>query len=140
MKVGPVIILVLSTFNISHSQARRQSGSPAQSSLTVTATVEPSVWLVTEPDGKRDIVVANAPDPKEAFSHSRPHKSKRSAQAAGQTAVKKEAVRQDGAAVQFSFPMAPRQFEVTRKTVMMDVTENGRTDQHPVTVTTVVPQ
>ena len=138
MKVGPVVILVLIT-SIAHSQAHRQPGSAAQGSLTVTANVESSVWLVAL-DGKRDLVVANAPDPKESFSHSRPHKSKRSAPAAVQTAVKKEVVRQDGAAVQFSFPMAPRQFEVTRKTVMMDVTENGRTEQHPVTVTTVVPQ
>src|SRR6478672_9278005 len=122
MKVGPVLILVLITSNIAPSQAAHgQPGSVAKGSLTVTANVESSVWLV-ESDGKRDLVVANAPDPKESFSHSRPHKSKRSAQAAGQTAVKKEAVRQDGAAVQFSFPMAPRQFEVTRKTVMMDVT------------------
>jgi len=140
MKVGPVLILVLITSNIAHSQAAHgQPGSVAKGSLTVTANVESSVWLVAL-DGKRDLVVANAPDPKESFSHSRPHKSKRSAPAAVQTAVKKEVVRQDGAAVQFSFPMAPRQFEVTRKTVMMDVTENGRTEQHPVTVTTVVPQ
>ena|SRR5437660_6480086 len=70
MKVGPVIILVLFTFNGSRSQAPHgKPSSSAQSSLTVTATVEPSVWQLMEPDGKRDVVVADAPDSKDFFSH-----------------------------------------------------------------------
>jgi hypothetical protein len=142
MKVGPVLILVLVISNIAHSQAGQhgQSGSAAQGSLTVTATVESSVWLV-DPDGKREIVVANAPDPNESFYHSQTHKRKSAAPAAAkQTAVTKELVRnQDGAAVQFSFPTGSKQFEVTRKTVMMDVSEGGKTERRPVMVTTVVP-
>jgi hypothetical protein len=39
------------------------------SSLTVTATVEPSVWLVIEPDGTQEVVVANSADSRESFSH-----------------------------------------------------------------------
>ena len=59
MNFGYVLILVLFTCNVSHSQARQgQSGSSAQSSLTVTATVESSVWLIMEPNGKREVVVA----------------------------------------------------------------------------------
>jgi hypothetical protein len=72
MKVEFVLILFLFGCNVAHSQERHgQTGSSAQSSLTVTATVEPSVWLIEEPDGKRDVVVANAPDPKESFYHPR---------------------------------------------------------------------
>jgi hypothetical protein len=70
MRVGFVLILVFLICNVSHSQApSRQSGVSAQGSLTVTAIVEPSVWLVMEPDGKSNVVVANAPDPKQSFSH-----------------------------------------------------------------------
>jgi hypothetical protein len=85
MKVGLVIILVLFTCNVSHAQARQgQLGSSAQSSLTVTATVESSVWLIMEPNGKREVVVANAPDPKESFSHATVNK------AGGENAAKKQ--------------------------------------------------
>jgi hypothetical protein len=70
MKVGPVLILVLFICSIAQSQTRHESGASAANSLTVTATVAPSVWLVMEPDGRQDMVVANAPDSKESFSHS----------------------------------------------------------------------
>ena len=142
MKVGPVLILVLVISNIAHSQAGQhgQSGSAAQGSLTVTATVESSVWL-QDPDGKHEIVVANAPDPKESFSHSRSPKRKSAAPAAvKQPAKKKEPARQDDAAVQFTIPSSSKQFEVTKKTVVMDVSEGGKTERRPVVVTTVVAQ
>jgi hypothetical protein len=62
MKAEFVLVLVLFICNVSHSQApSKQSGSSAQSSLTVTAIVEPSVWLVMEPDDKSDVFVADAP-------------------------------------------------------------------------------
>jgi hypothetical protein len=143
MKVGPVIILVLFTFNISRSQTRHgNSGSSAQSSLTVTATVDPSVWLVMEPDGTRDVVVANAPDPKESFYYA-PVKGRRKGTAvavAKQTAIRKEQMRnQDDGAVRFTFPTS-KQFDVSKKTVMMDVSAGGKTERRPVMVTTVVPQ
>jgi hypothetical protein len=143
MKVGPVLILVLVISNIAHSQAGQhgQSGSAVQGSLTVTATVESSVWLV-DPDGKREIVVANAPDPKESFSQPRSLKRKSAAPAAlvKQPAKTKEPARQDDAAVQFTFPTSSKQFEVTKKTVVMDVSEGGKTERRPVVVTTVVAQ
>jgi hypothetical protein len=146
MKVGPVIILVLFTFNVSRSQARHgKSGSSAQSSLTVTATVEPSVWLVMEPDGKRDVVVANAPDPKESFSHRfpKPHKTSASPTKKQNSSVAKSQEplqKQDDTEVHFDFPTASRQFDVTQKTVMVNVSEGAKTVARPVTVTTVVAQ
>jgi hypothetical protein len=147
MKVGPIFILVLFTCNISQSQARpAQSGSSAHSSLTVTATVTPSVWLVTEPDGKRDLIVANAPDPKESFSHAPAIK----ARGKGATQTKKQTSsaaisqkpprNQDDTGVQFNFPSISGQFDVTQKTVLMDVSEGGKTEARPVTVTTIVAQ
>jgi hypothetical protein len=136
MKVGPIVILLLFTFNVSHSQTlNRTSGSSAHSSLTVTATVEPSVWLIMEPDGKRDVVVANAPDPRESFSHA-PAKAHRNGTARKQTAIPNKSTND---AVQFNLP-TPKRFDVGEKTVMMDVSEGGKTGRRPVTVTTVVPQ
>jgi len=145
MKVGFVLILVFLICSVSHSQApSRQSGSSAQGSLTVTAIVEPSVWLVMEPDGKRDVVIANAPDPKESFSHVPVNKAGRKSAApttAKHTSIAKELVHnQNHDAVQFSFPTSSKQFDVSRRTVMMDVSEGGVTARRPVIVTTVVPQ
>lgn len=99
-----------------------------------------------EPDGKRDLVVANAPDPQESFSHAPASKAgKKSAAPAAKkqtsSAIPREALHnQDNAAVQFTFLTAPQQFEVTKKTVMMDVSEGGKTERRPVTVTTIVPR
>jgi hypothetical protein len=136
MKVGPIVILLLFTFNVSHSQTlNRTSGSSAHSSLTVTATVEPSVWLIMEPDGKRDVVVANAPDPRESFYHA-PAKAHRNRTARKQTAIPNKSAND---AVQFNLP-TPKRFDVSEKTVMMDISEGGKTGRRPVTVTTVVPQ
>jgi hypothetical protein len=144
MKAEFVVSLVLFTCTVSHSQTpSRQSGSSAQGSLTVTAIVEPSVWLVMEPDGKRDVVIANAPDPKESFSHAPITKvGKKSAApaTAKHTAIAKEPVRNQNSAVQFSFPTGSKQFDVSKRTVMMDVSEGGKTERRPVIVTTVVPQ
>jgi hypothetical protein len=136
MKVGPIVILLLFTFNVSHSQTlNRTSGSSAHSSLTVTATVEPSVWLIMEPDGRRDVLVANAPDPRESFSHA-PAKAHRNDTARKQAAAPNKSAND---AVQFTLP-APKRFDVSEKTVMMDISEGGKTGRRLVTVTTVVPQ
>jgi hypothetical protein len=144
MKVGFVLILVFLICNVSHSQApSRQSGVSAQGSLTVTAIVEPSVWLVMEPDGKSNVVVANAPDPKQSFSHapvSKPGRKSAALVKAIHTAITKEPVRNQNSAVQFSFPTGSKQFDVTKRAVMMDVSEGGVTEQRPVIVTTVVLQ
>jgi hypothetical protein len=109
-------------------------------------TVTPSVWLVTEPDGKGDLIVANAPDPKESF----PHAPAIKARGKGATQTKKQTSsagvsqkpprNQDDTGVQFNFPSVPGQFDVTQKTVMMDVSEGGKTEARPVTVTTIVAQ
>lgn len=73
MKAGLVrllLLLVLLTVNLSYSQSRRgNAGGSAQSSLTVTANLVPSVGLVLQPDGKQEMIVANAADAKEAFFH-----------------------------------------------------------------------
>src|SRR4051794_34899846 len=146
MKVGPVIILVLFTFNLSRSQARHgKSGSSAQSSLTVTATVAPSVWLVMEPDGKQDMVVANAPDPKESFSHA-PAKARRQSanlakkQNSSIVRSQERLQKRDDTSVHFDFPTVSRQFDVTQKTVIVNVSEGAKTVTRPVIVTTVVAQ
>jgi hypothetical protein len=140
MKLGPVIILFLFTFTISHSQApNRPTGSPAQSSLTVTATVVPSVWLIVEPDGIRDAVVANAPDAKEPFFHA-PAKTHGNGTAKKQTAPPTKSMRNKVEdAVQFTLP-TPQRFDVSKETVMLDVSKDGKTSRRPVIVTTVVPQ
>jgi hypothetical protein len=146
MKVGPVIILVLFTINVAHSQGQqRQPRSSPQSSLAVTATVEPSVWLVMEPDGKRDLVVANASDPKESFSHAPATKARRKSAAMikehTSSAMPRKSLRnQDDNSVQFSFSTVSNQFEVLQKTVMMDVSEGAKTEGRPVTLTTIVAQ
>src|SRR5579859_7470668 len=141
MKVGFVFILILFPFSISHSQARHgQSGSSAQGALTVTATVESSVWLVMETDGKRDVVVANAPDPKQSFYHAEARHRKRQPAAGKPPSIRKEALRTQDGSIQFSFPTGPKQFDVTKKTLMMDVSEGGRSERRPVVVTTIVPQ
>jgi len=144
MKAGPVLsvlLLVLFTFNQAHAQARqKQPGQTAQSSLTITATVAPSVWLVMEPDGKRDIVVANAPDGKDSFVHvPAASAGKKKTEAEKQSfADAARARHSQSAAVQFSFPAAPQQLEVTTATVMMDVAEGGKTERQTVKLTTVV--
>lgn len=147
MKVAFVFTLVL-FFNCSVAQSQkqnRQSGLSATSSLKVTVTVVPSVWLVMEPDGKQNLVVANAPDPKESFSPARAVKSgaKRAAQSKRQPSSampRKPLPDQDDRSVQFSFPTVSKQFDVTQKTVIMNVSEGGKTVARPVIVTTVVAQ
>jgi hypothetical protein len=135
MKVGFVLI---------HSQApSRQSGSSAQGSLTVTAIVEPSVWLIMEPDDEREVVIAKAPDPKESFSHvpiTEPGRKSAALGKAKQTAITKDPVRNQNCAAQFSFPTSSKQFDVSKRTVMIDVSEGAVTERRPVIVTTVVPQ
>src|SRR4051794_29699616 len=70
MKVGLVLFISILTCCFAHPQSRQAaSGSSAQGGLTVTATVESSVWLVPTPDGTQELVVANAPDSKQTFDH-----------------------------------------------------------------------
>jgi hypothetical protein len=146
MKVGSILIFVLLPFNIANPQSQQgQSGRTAKGSLAVTANVVPSVWLVMEPEGKRDVVVANAPDPKDSFYHgqAKPHRKGVAPAAKKQTrsaAPREQLSNQDHSAVNFIFQMAPEQFEVTTKTVLMDVSENCTTERRPVTVTTIVPR
>jgi hypothetical protein len=146
MKVVFVFILFLFSCADGQSQVRpRQSGSSAHSSLTVTATVAPSVWLVMEPDRKQSIVVANAPDPKEPFSHAATKARRKRATLAKRqnspNAISQKLLNnQDDAAVRFEFPIASSQFDVTKTTVIMGVSEGGKIVKRPVIVTTVVAQ
>ncbi|HET9838067.1 MAG TPA: hypothetical protein VFR84_07520 [Candidatus Angelobacter sp.] len=113
MKVGSVFLLVLFVL---HSQAQSQkgrTGNTSHGSLAVTATVDSSVWLFAGPDGKQQVIVANAPDPKQSFFRSRD-------------------------AVQFTFPESPRRFELKNEIVTSKFEENGRIVQRSVQVTTVV--
>jgi hypothetical protein len=89
--------------------ARRPKGS-----LTITATVAPSVWA-KEPDSKKEAAVPNSVH----------------------VQLRAQASSND---VQFSFPTAPQQIEVTKKRVMMDVILGGKTARRLVIVTTVVAQ
>jgi hypothetical protein len=146
MKVVFVFILFLFSCADGQSQVRPDhSGSSAHSSLTVTATVAPSVWLVMEPDGKQNIVVANAPDPKESFSHAAT-KARRKRETLAKRQNSPNAIsqkllnNQDDAAVRFEFPIASSQFDVTKTTVIMGVSEGGKMVKRPVIVTTVVAQ
>jgi hypothetical protein len=159
MKVGPVLFLVLSTVSVSHSQSRPgQSGASARASLTVTATVESSVWLVSEPDGTREVVVANAPDPKESFSRTPAGKRKRAAPARSansklpatdnKSAMRTEMVQraepqpviENDAAVLFSFPTAGKRFDVTQETQVMDIADGNEDERRPVEIITIVAQ
>jgi hypothetical protein len=146
MKVGPVLILVLFICSIAQSQTRHgQSGASAASSLTITATVAPSVWLVMEPDGTQKVVVANVPDPKESFSHAATKaRRKRETLAKKQkpaNAISQQSLNnQDDARVRFDFPMVSSQFDVTKTTIIMNVSEGGKIVQRPVIVTTIVAQ
>jgi predicted ester cyclase len=47
---------------------------------------------------------------------------------------------QDDAAVRFEFPIASSQFDVTKTTVIMGVSEGGKIVKRPVIVTTIVAQ
>jgi hypothetical protein len=146
MKVGPVLILVLFICSIAQSQTRHgQSGASAASSLTITATVAPSVWLVMEPDAAQKVVVANVPDPKESFSHSSAKAHRKSpalAKKQNSSIAKPQQPLQEerDTSVRFDFPTVSKQFDVTRKTVIMNVSEGGKTVARPVTVTTIVAQ
>lgn len=95
-----------------------------------------------EPDGKQNVVVANAPDPKESFSPGVTVKAgKRAAQSTKQPSSAmhgKSPHNQTENSVQFNFPTASKQFDVTQKTVIMNVSEGGKTVARPVIVTTVV--
>src|SRR5579859_3770101 len=78
MKVGALFAVLIFTFSVCHSQSQsKHPGGSAQGSLNVTATVVPSVWLVMGPDGKQDVIVANAPDPKESFYRAAPAKKQK---------------------------------------------------------------
>ena len=155
MHVGPVrlLILLLLAINILEAQSiQKHSDGPATSSLRVTATVVPSVWLIMDPDGKQETVVANAPDPKEDFVRvATPQKLKTTkttlrqgytpAQQPTPTDPKRatQPRNQGDASIQFSF-LKPKQFEVKQEIKVMDVDVNGKTERQPVAVTTVVPQ
>src|SRR5216684_165953 len=155
MKAGPVLILFLFAFNVVQGQSPyKQSGGPAQGSLRVTVTVEPSVWLTMAPDGKQEMVVANAPDPKEAFSPApfpkNQSKNQLKNRLKNQNTVTARASTvmppaqgpssQREAAVQFSLTPKAKQFEVKQEIRMMDASEARKTGSRPVKVTTVVPR
>jgi len=146
MKVGFAFILVVFIGSVAQSQARpKQSDLSTPNSLTVRVTVVPSVWLVMEPDGTRKVVVANAPDARESFSHAPTTKDrkKHAALAKGETSstvIQKALTNQGDNAVQFSFPSVSKRFELTQKTVTMSVFEGGKTEARAVTVTTIVAQ
>jgi hypothetical protein len=155
MQAGRVLLLFLFTFSIIQGQSPyKQSGGPAQGSLTVTVTVEPSVWLVMAPDGKQEMVVANAPDPKEAFSHAPSPKNQSKNQSKNRLKNQNTATArastvtlpaqgpgsQREEAVQFSLPSEAKQFEVKQEIRMMNASEGGKTGSRPVKVTTVVPR
>jgi hypothetical protein len=108
----------------------------------VTANVVPSAWLVMDPNGERVVVVADAPDPKESFYHPRTLKTsgkRMKVDKKGSPAIIREKpAAKVGQPVQFTFPIAPKELELTQETVVMDVTDAGKTQRRAVERTTVV--
>ncbi|MCU1331107.1 MAG: hypothetical protein JWM08_99 [Candidatus Angelobacter sp.] len=104
--------------------------------------MESSVWLVMASDGKQETVVANAPDPKEAFFHVPVIKDRQTLAAHPSAAMPRaeKAGNQDHAAVQFSLAEETKQFEVKHEIMMMNVSHDGKPGRQPVRVTTVVPR
>lgn len=128
MKVGLVLIVVIFSFNL-HAQSKKgQAGKSGQASLNVTAVVEPSVSFTTNHEGKQELLVSGA---------------KSTQTITGKVAVPKAVVvtlknRPVSDAVLYVFPDTEKQFDVTHETVMMKVTDAGKTEQRAVVVTTVV--
>ena len=122
MKTAILLLVFAFAGTATSGQSRQgQIGHSAQGSLTVTVVVESSVGLIASPNGKQQLVVANAPDSKETFS--------------GQAPLKKDS----RASVVYSFPGKPVHFDVTRETQLTNVT-SGKAVYPPVTVVTVVPR
>jgi hypothetical protein len=151
VKVALVFILVLFTCGVARTQTRqRESGSSPANSLKVSATVASPVWGVMKPDDKQNVVIANPPDPKQSFSHGSATKSRKksamverkpnSVRATSQELVRPELVQGQDEPVSFNCPVVSRQFDVTQKLVIMEVSEAGKTVERPVIVTTIVPQ
>lgn len=155
MQAGSVRLLIFLLFAINlveGQSSQKHSGGPATSSLRVTATVVPSVWLVMDRDGKQSAVVANAPDSKESFFHPAATQRQKTLKATSGTSpatgrqhapteirLALQPGNQNDAAVQFSLP-SPKQFDVKQETILMDVEVSGKKERRQVTVTTVVPQ
>ena len=109
-----LLILLAIAFNAASAQSRPgPAGRSAQGALTVTVVVESSVGLVAGPDGRQQLIVANAPDTRETFSRQEP-------------------------AVAYSFPGKSVRFDVMRKTQAMNAA--GKANHRTVTITTVVPR
>ena len=111
--LGTLILLAIASVAASAQSRQGQVGRSAQGTLTVTVVVESSVGLVASPDGRQQLIVANAPDSRETFSPQMP-------------------------AVAYNFPGKPVHFDIMRATKMLNVT--GKSNHQPVTITTVVPR
>ena len=136
MKAALLLLAVIFPLNL-HSQAKKgQTGNSGQASLNVTAVVEPFVSLTTNPDGKKELVVVNLPTAAPAAKA-----SKNAVLPIGKSAVKnaKETLSKEREAeVIYVFPAKTNEFDVTHQTVVMNVTDAGKTEQRTVNVTTVV--
>ena len=97
------------------------------------------------PDGTQKVVVAKVPDPKESFSHAAT-KARRKRETLAKKQKPANAIsqqspnNQDDATVRFDFLMVSSQFDVTKTTIIMNVSEGGKIVQRPVIVTTIVAQ
>src|ERR1051325_5169963 len=103
-----LLILLAIAFNAASAQSRPgPAGRSAQGALTVTVVIESSVGLVAGPDGRQQLIVANAPDSRETFSPPAP-------------------------AVAYNFPRKSVHFDVMRETQMMNAA--GKANHQPVTI------
>lgn len=101
-------------------------------------------------DDNRNVVVANPPDPEQSFTHASATKSRKksatvkrkpnSVRATSQELVWPELVQHQDDPGSFNCPFVSRQFDVTQKLVIMEVSEAGKTVERPVIVTTIVLQ
>jgi hypothetical protein len=156
-------VILLSTFLLlkagGHSQSINGKTASAQNSLSVTAYIESSVSFSTGPDGRGQIQVANAPDPKESFapqllsgqgrpdaalSHRKAVPQKMKTTAANKTweagQLQNQLAGPAKVQVEYLFPAPPVGFEVRHEIIFVDVEIAGKAERRPVTLVTVVPQ
>jgi hypothetical protein len=111
-----ILILSLSTFAV-RAQSPPERGTRASTgALTVTATVQSSVGVISSGDGKQEVFVANAPGSPATLA--RPGRLQSNGQGA----------------VVYSFPAGPFQYELTRQIVFANAIPR------PVIVVTVIPR
>ena len=165
-----LLVILVSTFAQPQSNPRHPNPGPAaQNSLTIMVTVQSSVSLTLPDGGRPKVTIANAPYSRESFVppievkqtqaalHRKnsdvvvPASSTSAAPRAAMTTARAAQSRQpavrgadsgadSSAPVVFDLSSQPERFDVTEEVQLMEVTVDGKTQEEPVVVTTVVPR